>query len=260
MSSTARPSEPYSALAAGYDVVMAHVDYEEWAEYVLELIDRHAPQAQTIIELGCGTGSLALEIIDLTREEARITCLATDASAQMIRVAEAKAQMLEAGEERLRFEVADFLEMEPSGTFDVVLLLYDGLNYLLEEGEVKKLLQTVAGLLSPGGIAIIDQSTPANSLNNADYFGDEGEAEGFAYIRRSHYEPDLKQHITEFDLVVDGERYLERHVQRAYTLEEVRSLIDRSPLSVETAYDGFSLDFADDQTERVHWVLRRSGG
>jgi SAM-dependent methyltransferase len=252
---------PYSALAAGYDVVMSHVDYEGWAEYVLDLLAEHAPGTRSIIELGCGTGTLALEIqeraVDLTGEPGGVDFLGTDASEEMIRVARAKASMAGKLAGRLRFEVADFLELEATVAYDAVLLLYDGLNYLLEENEVGELLSRIADLLKPGGVAIIDQSTPANSLNNADYFGDEGEAEGLRYIRRSRYEPALRHHITEFDIVVEGERFVEHHVQRAYTIDEIQRLIEASPLTLTAAYDEFSFDPAGERTERIHWVLRK---
>ena len=53
--------------------------------------------------------------------------------------------------------------------------MYDGLNYLLDLDAVTALLVSVRDVLAPGGVAIIDQSTPANSENHADGFDDAGE-------------------------------------------------------------------------------------
>jgi SAM-dependent methyltransferase len=247
--------DPYVALAAGYDVVMAHVDYEEWAEYVLDLLDEHSVEPTSILELGCGTGSLALELVERLGTDLRY--LATDRSAAMIRVARAKAKQLGRDAQGLRFDVADFTDFASDEPFDAALLLYDGLNYLLDEADVAALFAQVHGALTPGGVFIVDQSTPANSLNNADYFGDEGTVDRFAYIRRSHYDPATRLHTTEFDLIIDGETYVERHVQRAYAMIEVAALVDASPLEKIAAYDGFTLDSATAESERIHWVLRR---
>ena len=52
-------TQPYSALAAGYDAVMAHVDYPFWAAYLQSLLREHHPEAETLVELGCGTGQHA---------------------------------------------------------------------------------------------------------------------------------------------------------------------------------------------------------
>lgn len=245
------PTPPYDALAAGYDVVMAHVDYADWADYVLELLDAHGSTPHSVLELGCGTGSLALEL----HERGPFRYLGTDRSAAMVRVARAKAELHGFGE--LRFDVADFTDFTVDEAFDVVLLLYDGLNYLLDEAEVAALLARVHAALRPGGLFVVDQSTPANSVNNEAFFADEGEAEGFSFVRRSHYDRASRLHTNEFELTVEGATYTERHVQRAYTRQEVEALVAASPLSVLAAYDGFSLDPATDDSERVHWVLQR---
>lgn len=263
MASLPRPVEPYMALAAGYDLVMRHVDYGAWAGYVLRLLAEHAPGASSVIELGCGTGSLALELQARARRSVGpggFDYLATDGSARMVEVARAKAAAAGARAGRLRFEVADFLSIRAEQRFDAALLLYDGLNYLLEEAEVRQLLATIDRLLGPGGVALIDQSTPANSLNNAACFEDEATASAFAYVRRSHYDASLRHHITEFDILLEGQRFVETHVQRAYTLDEIERLIRESPLSVVAAYDGFSTEPASGASERVHWVLQREAG
>ena len=248
---------PYDALAAGYDVVMAHVDYGDWAEYVLDLLEEHEVWPKSVLELGCGTGSLALEIQE-RGPHGGFRYLATDRSPAMIRVARAKAKLQGRTAGHLRFDVADFTDFELGEHFDVALLLYDGLNYLLEDEEVTAMLAHVHDVLVPGGVFILDQSTPANSINNADYFGDEGEAEAFAYVRRSHYDPATRLHTTEFDMTVEEETYTERHIQRAYSLDEVAAFVAASPLEQVAAYDGFTTDPATDESERIHWVLRRT--
>lgn len=248
--------DPYDALAAGYDVVMAHVEYDDWAEYVLDLFDEHETEPNAILELGCGTGSLALEMME--RLGSDVSYLATDRSSAMIRVARAKAKQVGRAAQGLRFDVADFTDFAFDDSFDAVLLLYDGLNYLLDEADVAALFAQVHDALAPGGVFIVDQSTPANSLNNADYFGDEGAVDRFAYVRQSRYDAASRLHTTEFDLTVDGETYTERHVQRAYAMSEVAALIAASPLEPLGAYDGFTLDPATDDSERIHWVLRRA--
>lgn len=252
-------TDPYSALAAGYDVVMAHVDYGHWAEYVLDLIEQHHPEARSLLELGCGTGSLALELQERSPYPEGYRYLATDGSEAMVRVAREKAR-LQAGRRYpgLRFEVADFAEVAVGEPFDVALLLYDGLNYLLEEAQITALLGRVAAALRPGGLFIVDQSTPANSLNNADLFEDEGAVDAFAYVRRSRYDPASRLHTTEFELTVEGETFAEQHVQRAYSLDEMRALIAASPFEEVAAYADFSDEAADADTERVHWVLRKT--
>ena len=246
---------PYSALAAGYDAVMAHVDYPMWAGYVRDLLRRHAPETRSVVELGCGTGSLALALQPLGPAPDGFDYRGYDGSPAMVAVARGAAQR--AGRP-VAFAVADFREPVPAPPADAVVLVYDGLNYLLDEAEVAALLEHVAAALAPGGVAVVDQSTPANSLAHPDGFDDAGETDAFRYLRTSRYDAASGLHTTTFALTrPDGSRQTETHVQRAYPVETVRALVEASPLVEVAAYDGFSTEPATEATERVHWVLRR---
>lgn len=247
-------AEPYSALAAGYDLVMDHVDYDAWAAYLFALLRRHGTDVETVVELGGGTGSLARRLQPL----GEYRYLLTDGSTAML----TRAQEKLFSDSPICCHRADFTsvtldDLGRTEPVDAVILVYDGLNYLLDEAEVAALFQCVHDLLRPGGIAVIDQSTPANSKERGDGFVDEGARDDFSYVRESQYDPDTRRHETIFTLTVDGQHQTERHVQRVYAIAEVRALLGRSPLAVESAYDEFTTDPAHDQSYRVHWVLRR---
>lgn len=249
----ATETRPYTALAAGYDAVMAHVDYGMWAAYVHDLMQAQRPGLKAVLELGCGTGSLALALQPLGAYRYR----ATDASAEMVRVARRKAALAEVP---VQFDVADFTAFKVDEPVEAVVLLYDGLNYLLEADQVAALLRGAYDALQPGGLFVFDQSTPANSLNNADFFEDEGRARNFAYVRQSRYDPAARLHTTTFSLTVGRERFHEQHVQRAYSLAEIRALVQATAFDEVAAYDDFSTIPATDDAERIHWILRRPDG
>lgn len=242
---------PYHALAAGYDIVMAHVDYESWAEFVHRLLWKHHPGPQRILELGCGTGSFSLALQPL----GDYTYAGTDRSETMIFVAREKAAMEGIP---IQFETSDFVGFRTDTPVDVVLLLYDGVNYLLEENEVAALLRSAYRALDPGGLFIFDISTPANSINNAQYFNDEDEVDGFAYVRRSTYDAKTRIHKTHFDMTIDGTRFEEDHLQRAYTFEEITAIVENSPFELIDAIEEFKSKKATSQSERIHWILRKA--
>ena len=248
-------AEPYSVLAAGYDAVMAHVDYDAWAAYLFDLLRHHGTDVSRVVELGGGTGTLARRLQPLGDYE----YVLTDGSAAMLDRARDK---LARDDAPICFVQADFTavtrdELGLSGPADAVILVYDGLNYLLDEADVAALFRCVHQLLRPGGVAIIDQITPANSQAHFDAFVDEGTTGDFAYVRENRYDPTTRRHETIFEITVDGRHRTERHVQRAYSRHEVRALLDDAPLVVEAAYDQLTREPAHDDSYRVHWVLRR---
>ena len=244
---------PYSALAQVYDLVMAHVDYEGWADYLVHLVEMHFEDADQleVLELGAGSGLLTEELLELV--EWRITI--SDGSADMLAAAGNRL-----GNRVQQGKVIDFgrswaglLDKE----FDLIFLLYDGFNYLLEAESARRLFEGVSARLTPGGRFLFDQSTPWNSINNEAFFEDEGEEDGLKYRRTSAYDREAAFHTTTFDIQTRAGRFHEEHQQRAWTRAEALAMVGEHDLEVVAAYDGFSLDPAHDESERIHWVIRR---
>ena len=250
MSQKDKVVDAYAVLAAGYDEVMAHVEYDYWARYAHARLAEHDAPVSDVLELGCGTGSLAVRLQPMGPY--RYT--ATDGQPAMLRVARKKA---EARGLPIRFREAQFADFEVSVPVDAVILLYDGLNYLLEEAQVQQLFARVRATLRPGGLFLFDQSTPANSEDNADFFSETGRTEAFSYVRQSRYDAATRLHTTTFEITVDGQTRREEHVQRAYFVATVRRLLDESGLAEVAAYDDFSTEPATERSHRVHWLARR---
>jgi len=229
---------------------MQHVDYQVWAEYAHHRLQENHPNPQDVLELGCGTGSLAMVLQPMGAY--RYT--ATDRSADMIDQASRKAAQARVP---VAFGVADFTDFQVKEPVDAVVLLYDGLNYLLEKEHVADLLRCAYAALRPGGVFLFDQSTPANSINNEAYFEGRGRTRSFSYVRQSRYDAETRLHTTTFTLTAGRERLQEEHVQRAYKLAEIRALVEASGFTEIAAYDDFSTIPATEEAERIHWIVRR---
>lgn len=48
--------EAYSDFARVYDIFMDNVEYEKWAEYLIESLKEYGIEDGIVLELGCGTG------------------------------------------------------------------------------------------------------------------------------------------------------------------------------------------------------------
>ena len=54
-------------------------------------------------------------------------------------------------------------------------------------------------------------------------------------------------------------KYQEVHFQRAYTLEEIKTLIEKSGLTFLNAYDDYTRETATEESERIVVVCRECG-
>ena len=239
---------PYRALAQCYDAVMDHVDYEVWVELIETLLEFHDHAPGDVIELVCGTATFSC----LFAARNKANYLATDASREMLCVAREKARDSDIEFAQLRFESFDDQEI-----FDTVFLLFDGLNYITDEADVLMLFRRVYRALRSGGLFIFDQSTPANSLNNLEYFRDAGRSGLVSFIRHSEYDEETAVHTTRFEITTSDNVFEEIHFQKCYTGSQIQEILEKTEFEIEAGYDGFSLETADTESERIHWVVRK---
>lgn len=253
-----RDVDHYEILARIYDRVMDDVDYEAWADYIDELIQHHHEDPIRILELACGTGTMAISLDELECYE----IVATDRSPAMIEVARRKGRELNAGVE---FRVMDFLDVSVDQRFDVAVSVFDSVNYLMEPGEILQMLQQVAKALKPGGLFVFDFTTPRNSIQAINYLNnDEGTGPGnLRYFRTSRYDPRQQIHYNEFDIEELDEkhrtvvrRFRETHRQRIYTLKEMLAIIAETDYKILAKYSGFEMVEADNKSLRITMVLQ----
>lgn len=248
----------YSVLAEIYDTVMADVDYETWTDYIDEIILTHNPEAVDVLELACGTGTMALSLEELDC----YNIIATDLSPQMIRVAREKG---ETAHSNVRFLAMDFLDIKLEQSFDVVYMVFDSLNYIHHPSEIIDLHFQVKKVLKPGGIFVFDFTTPRNSRKAIQYLNNEKKnvEPDYRYERISSYDFKNKIHTNKFLIqkmdLLSGEvvdTFHEEHHQKIYTLREIENIISKTDFTILKAYDGFKLKPAHSKSLRITMVLQ----
>ncbi|MFO7846201.1 MAG: class I SAM-dependent methyltransferase [Balneolaceae bacterium] len=248
----------YSVLAEIYDAVMKDVDYEAWTDYIDEVIMMHHHEARDVLELACGTGTMALSM----EEIGYYNITATDLSPEMIRKAKEKARLADSDVE---FHTQDFLNIELTKTFDAAFMVFDSLNYLHNAEDILQLHEQVYQHLNPGGIFVYDFTTPRNSKKAIRYLNDEQDTvnQMYNYHRTSSYDDEKRIHTNTFDIEKRPhsrsdftETFREEHHQKIYTLKDITPIIEQSPFQLLKAYDGFELKPAHKRSLRITMVLR----
>jgi len=257
MSPDSKDHASYSVLAAIYDTVMRDIDYVMWSDFIDEIIQTHNPDAYDILELACGTGSMAIALDELDC----YSITATDASENMLDVARQKTAL---GVNDLKWQQVNYFDINLEPEYDIALMLYDSINYALTPADVLKALNQVHKVLRKDGLFIFDFTTPGNSVRHAEALNDEGSTpDNYRYVRLSRYLPSEKMHYNEFEIEKLAEdkiyierRYREVHKQRVYTLQEMRDIIAQSNFTIEAEYDAFELEPANENSDRVTMVLK----
>lgn len=226
--------------------------------YLHELLGRHPPVGRRMLDIACGTGTLAMSMAD---EGWHVVGL--DASPAMLAQAEAKAAGgAPAGS--VRFVVGDMRHIRGAvapGSFDLVTCTYDSMNYMISEADLLACFESAAYALAPGGLFIGDM----NTRHFLEFDWGEcavRELDGFVQIEQSHFDPDrVTSTMVLTGFVGDDEEGYERfdevHVERAYPPELVDALLARAGLTVEARYDGFTTSRPGPQSQRIFWVARR---
>src|ERR1700730_14298204 len=118
----------------------------ENAERILGYRERHLPQADSLLELGCGSGSILAGLRDLN------SLVGLDRSPQMLAVARRKVP-------EARFILADMTEFELGERFDIVICVFDTLNHLLRFDAWCRLFERARAHLRDGGLFVFDVNT-----------------------------------------------------------------------------------------------------
>jgi len=258
MTLTLKEKPTYSVLADIYDIVMADVDYETWADYIDEIILMHQPSARSILELACGTGTIALSLEELDCYEIS----ATDGSPDMIRIARQKAAKANS---EINFQTMNFLDLSFERSFDVIYMVFDSLNYLHTKEDIIQLHKEVKNILNPGGIFVYDFTTPRNSRKAIRFLNNESKTvDGeYRYHRESSFNAKDRIHTNRFHIEkldeTNGdiiEKFEEQHQQKIYTLDDIQSILKKTDFEIVQAYDGFELKPAHKKSLRVTMVLK----
>ena len=246
--------EAYSGFAKVYDLFMDNIPYEEWTDYVKELLAEEGIREGIVLDLGCGTGSVT-ELL----AKAGFDMIGIDNAEEMLEIAMEKRE--ESGLDIL-YLLQDMREFELYGTVKAVVSICDSMNYILEDEDLLDVFKLVHNYLDNEGIFIFDMNTVYKYENIlADHtFAEDREESSF--IWDNFY--DEEEEINEYDLSLfireeDGRyrKYEETHLQRAYQQERVEELIKESGLELLHVYDAFTRELPAEDSERNYFGCRR---
>ena len=245
--------DKYTDFAPVYDILMDHIPYDEWAEYMDNILKRHGIDNGLVLELGCGTGAM-------TRRMAAkgYDMIGIDISEEMLSLAKERSEGKEDG---ILYLCQDMREFELYGTVKAVFCVCDSINYMLSSQDLSKVFRHVGNYLDPGGLFIFDMDT---AYLYEEILGDNTNImkhEAGDFIWENTYYPEEMINEVELTLFLKQENSLyrkhkETHVRRTYDVDTIKRLLDSTGLDMICAYHELTDEEPRSDSERIYIVAR----
>ncbi len=243
--------EQFTNVAAYYDALMAGVPYLLWTNYIDEILRRLDYAPRTVLDVACGTGSvseiLAARGFDVT---------GVDIAPDMIEVAKKKALCTESDVE---YHVSDAAEMDLGRQFDLAISLFDSLNYITDEDQLRRAVKRVGEHVKQGGLFIFDVNTEYALAHG--FFNQTNLASYPKYVWTSSYDHATRICTVKmvFEVEDDGERrqFHETHVQKGYTLAELDGMLWDAGFETVERFHAYKFKQPTRRSDRVFFVARK---
>ncbi|MBO5460331.1 MAG: class I SAM-dependent methyltransferase [Ruminococcus sp.] len=255
--------EAYTGFAEVYDTFMDNVPYEEWASYLQDTLIRYGVSDGLLLDLGCGTGTLTEILAGYGYD-----MIGVDNAEDMLDIAMEKR--IETRSDIL-YLLQDMREFELYGTVRAIVSVCDSVNYITEPEDLVQVFKLVNNYLDPKGIFIFDFNTEYKYKEILGSSTIAEEREECSFIWDNYYYEEEKINEYELTLFIRDEelseecgqdicvKFQETHFQRAYTLNEIKKLLERAGLEFVEAFDSFSSEKPSNVSERICVIARECG-
>ena len=242
----------FTEIARHYDRLMSNVPYRLWVDYLQKILARIGAKPRNVLDVACGTGNVTEEIYDRGYDVVGI-----DIQPEMIEIARNKA---EESSRPIRYYVQDMAELKVDGRFDLAVSLFDSFNYITDPNDLARGMARIFDHLVPGGLLIFDVNT---EYALAHHFFDQCSLERYPrYAWTSYYDRATRICRVEmaFEVLENGgkRQFTEVHLQRAYSLDELRQMLEVADFEVLNVYHAYTLKKPTRRSDRVFIVARRA--
>lgn len=242
----------YAAFADYYDGLTKNVNYENRAEYLLDIFQRLHHSTGITLDLACGTGSLTLQLA-----KKGVDIYGIDYSAEMLSIAQQKC-----AEEGLTvlFLKQKMQAIDLYGTIDTCICSLDSINHLTEKQDLEKTFSRVSLFMNKGGYFVFDANTVykhQSVLANNTFVYDTSRV---YCVWQNTLE---KNNIVKINLDFfekDGNAYYrqtESFKERAYSDQELRDILKNSGFEVVNVYEEMTFLQPSDNSQRNFYIAKK---
>ncbi len=243
----------YSYFAKYYDRLTENVDYSAKADYLISMMQKHGHDFGVTLDLACGTGSLTIEM-----KKRGIDIFGADASADMLSEAQRKAY-----DENMQilFLRQKMQNLDLYAEMDTCICTLDSINHVTSRKQLLEVFSGVARFLSDNGLFVFDVNTiykHRDILGDNCYIYDTDEV--FCAWQNNYNAKNHKVIITLDFFEPDGDKYVrssEQFSERAYSNDELESLLGSAGLEVVSIYEDMSFSPPTETSQKEIFIVRK---
>ena len=239
----------YTKFASLYDGLMNEdIDYNIWADYIENMFDFFDRSPGIVCDLACGTGNMTLPLARRGYD-----MIGVDKSFDMLSIARSKA-----AEEKLdvMFLEQNLSKLDLYGGCDAFLCMIDGFNYILNPNTLYKIAKRIRTcFMEPGAIFIFDISSEyklKNYIGNNTFIHD---GDKVFYTWENKFRDKIKMSDMYLNFFVKNggtyTRFGERHLQRAYSENEIKRIFTAAGFKKITAFSPLTFDMPKKEDMRI---------
>jgi SAM-dependent methyltransferase len=136
-------TSPYRRSAAIYDALFRNKDYRKSSRTLMQILRRAAPDARTLLDVGCGTGR------HLAHLRGTFDVEGLDSSRQMLTIARKRCP-------GVRFHQGSLVAFNLRRRFDVITCLFGAIAYAKTVASLRKATRSLARHIEPRGVLIVE--------------------------------------------------------------------------------------------------------
>lgn len=235
------------------DIINDDIDYEDYKNFIINECNKNKISFNNYLDIACGTGNITVLLGSFFK-----SIWAVDLSNEMLSIAKNKLQRFASRAKIIR---ENMINLNLNKKFDLITCMLDAVNYIVQPEDLNAFFINVKNHLSDEGIFIFDMDSfykLKNVLGNNIFTYDE---KGIFYTWENEFEINvLHMYLTFF--VKEGSlyrRFDEEHVERAYSLDEIKSYIKSSGLEIIKISDNYSKNEINKKTERIVFTIKKRG-
>ncbi len=243
-------ADAFTQVAPYYDELMCTVPYKSWVDYVEAILRRVGHRPLDVLDLCCGTGRVGAELALRGYD--------------VVGVDVAEGMVHKCRERRPVLPAAVMDATKPGlreGSFDLVVSLYDSLNYIVDPDGLQACLHGVARALRPGGLFIFDLNT-ARALRIGLFTQTNASTrEPLMYRWEAHW--DEGRRLCRVDMHFrwrgPGEQveFSETHYERAYEEREIREMLGAAGMETLHVWEAYGFRRPRNSSNRLYYVARK---